>query len=119
MQTARLVAWQRPSRTQHLLDSLLQRRDLMPTRGHRIIEHSDLPSALQKIVFQSQREGRVWTAWTDQHRTWLFNAEMSLDSARERGQPALQVGVYREDGRIRDSRLWTCLNDGTWQPCTM
>lgn len=117
MQTTRLYAYQRPSRVQALLESLVQARELLPDGARKISERSELPSALQKIVFQSQGNGHVWSAWTDEDRIWFFSAEMSLAPSRERGCPALHVSLHREDGRIRECRLWVCLNDGSWQQC--
>jgi hypothetical protein len=117
MHTLRLHAYQRPARVQILLEALVQTRELSPDYARKITDHSELPSSLQRIVFKSQKDGRVWSAWTDEDRVWLFVAEMSLAPSRERGCPALQVGLYREDGKIREWRLWACLTDGAWQSC--
>lgn len=119
MQTTRLFAFQRPSRVQILLDSLVQSRELLPDYVCRITDRGELPFVLQRIVIQAQQAGRVWSGWTDGSGIWLFTAEMSMAPSRQRGQPALQVSFYREDGRIKDCRLWACTNDGSWQQCAM
>jgi hypothetical protein len=100
------------------LDSLVQGRELRPSGARKVPDRSELPSTLQKLIFQSIKGGRVWSAWVDEDRIWLFIAEMSLEPSRERGCPALQVSTYREDGRIKEWRQWANLNNGTWQPCT-
>jgi Fe-S cluster biosynthesis and repair protein YggX len=117
MQTMRLHAYQQPSRVQSLLESLVQARQLLPRLARKIIDRSELPSTLQKLIFQALKSGRVWSAWTDEDHIWLFVAELSLAPSRERGCPALQVSFFREDGKIKEWRQWACLNDGTWQPC--
>ena len=119
MQTMRLFAYQRPSRIAALLESLLQARGLLPGKARRVTDRSELPSALQKIVLKSQNTERVWNAWTDEDRIWFFTAEMSLELSRERGCPALQVGSYELDGKLRAWQLWAYLKDGTWQQCAL
>jgi hypothetical protein len=50
---------------------------------------------------------------------WFFTAEMSLSLSRERGRPTLEVGSYNVDGAMKEWQLWVCLNDGTWQQCSL
>lgn len=118
MQTTRLFAYQRPSRVQALLESLVLSRDTLPCQVRKVIDRSELPSVLQRIAIQSQKTERVWNAWADMEHIWFYTAEMSPSLSRERGMPVIQVGAYKEDGRIRDCRTWVCLKDGTWQQCT-
>lgn len=101
MQTMRLFAYQRPSRVEALLESLLQARGRLPGKARKVTDRSELPSALQKIVIKLHNNERVWNAWTDEDRIWFFTAEMSLELSRERGCPALQVGSYDVDGKLK------------------
>lgn len=117
MQTMRLFAYQTPSRVEALLESLLQAREHFPRKARKVTDRSELPSALQKIVIKLKNSDRVWSAWANEDRIWLFTAEMSLELSRERGCPALQVGSYEVDGKLKVWQLWTCLKDGTWQQC--
>lgn len=119
MQTTRMFAYQKPSRVETLLESLVQERGQLPDQVLKIIDRSQLPSILQKTIFQCLKNGRVWRAWTTEEHIWFFTAEMSLDLARERGCPVLQISVYQEDGKLRRSQVWVNLNDGTWQQCVL
>ena len=120
MQTMRLFAYQKPSRVAALLESLLQARSFLPGKARKVADRSELPSALQRIVICSQQQiERVWSAWESEHHIWFFTAEMSLELSRERGCPALQVGLYEMDGTLKVWQLWACLKDGTWQQCAL
>ena len=119
MQTVRLFAYQRPSRVEALLESLLQAGAHVPANARKVTDRGELPSALQKIVIKSHNTERVWSAWTDEDRIWFFTAEMSLELSRERACPVLQVGSYAMDGKLKVWQLWACLKDGTWQQCAL
>lgn len=119
MQTLKLFAYQQPSRVEMLLESLVLAKGELPGRARRVQDRSDLPSALQKQVLQAQKNERVWSAWMDEERIWLFTAEMSMALSRERGCPALHVGVYNEQGKMQEWRLWVHLKDGSWQQCSL
>ena len=119
MQTMRLFAYQSPSRIAALLESLLQTCGHVPGNARKVTDRSELPSALQKVVINSQNTERVWSAWTDEARIWLFTAEMSLELSRERGCPALQVGSYEVDGKLIRWQVWTYLKNSTWQQCAL
>jgi hypothetical protein len=119
MQTTRMFAYQKPSRVETLLDALVQERGQLPSQVLKVIDRSQLPSTLQKVVFRTQKSGQVWRAWTNADQIWLFVAEMSLELARERGSPVLQVGIFREDGKLHRSQVWVHLKDGTWQQCVL
>ncbi len=119
MQTMTLFAYQSPSRIAALLESLMQACGSLPSNARKVTDRSELPSALQKIVIKSQNTERVWSAWTDEDRTWFFTAEMSLELSRERGCPALHVASYKVDGKLETWKLWACLKDGTWQQCAL
>lgn len=119
MQTMKLFAYQQPSRVEMLLDSLAYAQHLVPSGAHPMVERSDLPSVLQRLVFQAGKSERVWRAWTRDDHIWFFIAEMSLDLSRERGCPALKVWRHNEKGAMQEWRLWVNLKDGSWQQCAL
>jgi hypothetical protein len=77
-----------------------------------------LSSTLQRIVIQATKNEREWSSWTDNHRVWLFTAEMSLPLSRERGLPVLQVDWYGEHGNTTKSGSWVCNRGEQWQRCS-
>lgn len=72
-----LFAYQSPSRIAVLLESLVQARWSLPRNTRKVIDQSELPSALRKIVIKSQDTERIWSAWSDENHIWFFTAEMS------------------------------------------
>ncbi len=117
METMRLRAIQMPSRVEELLDSFISSSTIVPSGSRKIRRGSDLPVVLQDLVVQSTKADREWSCWTDDHRIWLFTAEMSLDLSRERGCPVLQVNSYAEDGVLIESGSWLSDRDGKWRRC--
>jgi hypothetical protein len=117
METMRLRAIQHPSRVGELLDSFASSGAALPDRSRRIFERSELPVVLQRVVVQAARTEREWGAWTDEYRTWLFTAEMSLALSRERGTPVLDVSAYGEDGALLESGSWVADRQGQWRRC--
>jgi hypothetical protein len=119
MQTMKLFAYQTPSRVEALLESFALHRAELPKGATQVVDRSDLPSILQKFAIQGQKKGQVWRAWMHRDLIWFLTAEMSLALSRERGLPTLQVGQYREDGRLKSWGHWVRLKDGTWQQCAL
>ena len=117
METMRLRAIQKPSRVGELLDSFGSSAPGLPEQVHRIYEPFDLPAVLQRTVREATAQEREWCAWTDDHRIWLFTAEMSLALSRERGSPVLDINAYGEDGKLTGSGSYVCDRQGRWQRC--
>jgi hypothetical protein len=117
METMRLRAIQRSSRVGELLDSFASSVTSLPERIQKIYEPSELPAVLQRVVMQATSRDREWSAWTDDHRIWLFTAEMSLSPSRERGNPVLDVCAYSESGELTGSGCYVCDRQGRWQRC--
>jgi hypothetical protein len=117
METMRLRAIQHPSRVGELLDSFASNAVALPDGGRRIFGPSELPAVLQRVVLQAQKTEREWRAWTDEHRIWLFTAEMSLALSRERGNPVLDVNAYGEGGELTESGSWVTDRQGRWRRC--
>lgn len=117
METMRLRAIQKPSRVGELLDSFASCAASLPEHIHRIYNRSDLPAVLQRVVIQATTRDREWSAWTDDHRIWLFTAEMSFALSRERRSPVLDISAYGEGGQLMGSACYVCDRQGRWQRC--
>jgi hypothetical protein len=112
----RLRAIHQPSGVEKLLESFVV-SDL-PKGTRQLRDRSELSVIMQRIVTQAIKKERVWSSWSDDHRTWLFTAEMSLPLSRERGVPVLQVNCYGEDGELMKSGSWVRDREGKWRRCS-
>jgi hypothetical protein len=117
METRRLRTIQQPSHIERLLEALVSRANLLPKDCYQIRDPAALPSALQAVIAQAAREGRVWGCWANSYETCLFTSEMSLPRSRERGSPVLLVNRYSESGELQDAGSWMSDQEGKWQPC--
>jgi hypothetical protein len=115
MQTLRLRAIQQPSHTEGLLASLVPQFPGVHPCARPLVEHSLLPSVLQRLARQATQTGHSWGAWTDGFHIWFFTAESSLALSRERGCPVLHVRAYRDNADLGDSSYWVLGRDGTWR----
>jgi hypothetical protein len=117
METMRLRAIQHPSRVGELLDAFASNAVGLPERSRKVLDRSELPAVLQRVVLEATKREREWCAWTDEHRIWLFTAEMSLALSRERGTPVLDVSAYGEGGQLVGSGSWVADRRGEWHRC--
>lgn len=117
MDTKKLRTIQQPSGVEALLDSFVWGVDVLPDGARKIRDRSALPGVLQRLAINAQKKQKVWGAWTDDHRTWFFAADMSLPLSRERGRPVLQVDAYTEHGDLTESACWLAVRDGEWRRC--
>jgi hypothetical protein len=117
METLRLQRIQRPSRVEQLLELFVVRMNRVTQRAYQIRDPSGLSGILQDLVRQARGKHKVWSAWTDDHNTWLFMAEMSLPLSRERGIPVLEIHVYSEHGELQEAGIWAQDKLGTWHRC--
>jgi hypothetical protein len=115
METVTLRVIQQPSGVEKLLESFVM-NDL-PEGTRQLRDRGELSALLQRIVTQANKKDRAWSAWSDDHRIWLFTAEMSLPLSRERGLPVLQVNCHGEDGELIKSGSWVRNPEGKWQRC--
>ncbi len=115
----RLRAYQRPSRLELLLDSLVAAQNWVPDGVPRIGDRSELPSVLQKLAVAAVKGEGAWRAWVAHDGIRLFVTEMSLDLSRERGCPVLKVHFYDDRGRLLKFSLWVQLADGGWHRCAL
>jgi hypothetical protein len=115
----RLQAYQRPSRLELLLDSLVIAQKWVHVGADRIGDRSELPSVLQKLAMTAVKGEGTWRAWVAHDGIRLFVTEMSLDLSRERGCPVLKVTSYEDRGRLLNFSLWVQLADGAWHRCAL
>lgn len=117
METLRLRKMQQPSQMERLLEAFVSRGSIVPPEAYQIRDRSALPLALERVVAEGEREGRVWACWANGSQLWLVSGEMSLALSRERGAPVLNVRIYSEDGALKDTGTWLPDHDGKWQRC--
>jgi hypothetical protein len=117
METMRLRKIQVPTSLEQLLDALITRAKLVPEDSYRIRDPKSLPILLQNLVKRAMPDGKVWSAWSNGPRTWLFTSEMSFPRSRELGTPVLQTAIYGEDGQLKESAAWTSDRTGSWNRC--
>src|ERR1700728_2320920 len=114
METARLRKLEELSKVQRLLETAVSKAALVPENAYVLRDRKALPLVLLELAQQAGRKDKVWSAWTENDRIWLFTAEMSLALSRERGSPVLHIMVYTEDGQLNEARYWTFNNLGQW-----
>lgn len=117
METLKLRQIQHPAEVERLLESYILRANLLPKDAHQIRTAPSVPRELRGLVMQAVKLGKTWSCWASGARTWLFTAEMSLDSSRERGTPVLHVKLYGDDGLLREAAALTTDPTGKWQRC--
>jgi hypothetical protein len=118
METTRLRSIQPPKTVDRLLESFVIGTSRVPPDAYQLRTASALPHhALNSAAHQAQQKDRAWCAWTDDKRTWLFTAEMSLALSREHGIPVLEIRAYSEQGGLEATGFWAHDKQGIWQSC--
>jgi hypothetical protein len=117
METVRLRFIQEPSRVERLLEAFASSTYGLPEESYQIRDRSVLASVLQQLVIEAIGRQRAWCCWTDDHRIWLFTAELSLPLSRKRDAPVLQVNSYAESGELTDAGFWVSEREGGWRLC--
>lgn len=117
MQTQRLTTLASPSHTGLLLESCARGLGLLPADARPVHETWRLPMHLLEAAERAEHDGEVWSAWSSGESAWLFVGHLAIESARERGQPVLQVQCYDHAHRGRDLVVATRTADGTWLAC--
>jgi len=115
METLRLRTLQQPSAAQLQLESLLRSLCLPPGGAERVLDRTELPAVLQRILIRGAREGIAWAAWRRQFDVHFLSAEFALDLSRERGRSTLRVASYDESGRVAEIAIWTELQPDEWR----
>lgn len=117
MDTTKILTFRHPSQAVLLLESLVRDRLRAGSRAHIVSDRSELPSALQRVLLEAGRAGKVWSAWSDGHTACGYTGEML--AARLGGEKcaALRVTSYDHRGRLTSQRIWALGPDGTWQSC--
>lgn len=117
METVRLRGIQQPSSVDRLLESFIVGTNRVPPDAYHVHSPSELSHDLRALVQQAQRKHRAWSAWTDDHATWVFTGEMSLALSRERGTPVLEIHAYSEHAELLEAGFWAQGKQGNWQRC--
>jgi hypothetical protein len=115
MQIVRLLCKVRqPSKVGELLESYVAQSDVVPRGSYQIRQPGSVPPNVRKVLTQAVKMGQTWACWAHGLHTWLFTCSMSAPLSRERGAPVLQVSLYGDDGRLRDSASWMPDQQGKW-----
>ena len=117
METQRLRAIQHPNRATTLLESWASSQDNIPVEARRIRAVSELSGPLRCLVHRCDRDESVWCSWTDGHRIWFIAAAPSLELARERKKPVLQIKIYNECGEMTAAAVYVHTLHHGWQRC--
>ena len=117
MDTMRLKSIQDPRQTLYLLESFACDTLGVSPVAARVKNLSDLPAELRRHVGQSQGQHYVWFAWRDQDLLYLVTGSMSLDRARERGRPVLEVRAYDPTGQLSEFGTWVRTGMDRWERC--
>lgn len=115
METLRTRALKQPVQTERLLEAFVNRASILPKNAYRIRDPEALPIALQRVMFNAAQEGRIWMAWAQGHRTWLFTCQESAFYSRDRGVTVLRVSIYDKEGRLMETGAWTADPEGKWE----
>jgi hypothetical protein len=102
---------------ERLLEAVISKAKLVPENAYRVRDPKSLPMLLRERVERERRKDAVCSAWSDDHRIWLFTAELSMALSRERGSPVLHVTAYTEDGQLKEAGFWTPDKLGQWGRC--
>lgn len=120
METTRLRAVQQPSRVERLLVAFASSSGIVAPDAYLLRDQRAMPSVLQGLIGEAVKEGHAWCCWKDDsHRVWLLTGEMSLALSRECGSPVLDVKIYREDGKLKESDCWRVDKEGEWRRCSV
>lgn len=117
MQTERLRALVGPRQTEVLMDSFASSWAMISRSAFKQRDVCRLPLVLQNVAERATESGQTWTAWMDCDNAWLFVGSVTLDRARERGQPVLELQCYDTARRRKTTIVSTRLVDGSWQTC--
>ena len=117
METKRLRMIQQPSHLERLLEAYITRSKVIPPESYQIRDPAAMIRVLRSIALQATAEGRVWACWAYGTQLWLFTAEISLPSSRERGTPVLNVNRYNDHGELMDAGPWVVDPEGIWRRC--
>ena len=101
-----------------MLESWVWSQQLISLRAYRIGGVTELSEPLRRLAHRCNGGESVWGAWTDGIRTWFVAAVPSLELARERKKPVLQIKVYDEHGEMVTATTCVRTTHHGWQQCT-
>ncbi len=115
--TTKILTFRHPSQADLLLESLVRDRLRADSPAHIVTDCSELPSALQRVIIEAKRSGKVWSAWSDGHSACAYTGEMLAARLGGAKCAVLRVTSYDHRGRLTSQRIWARGADGTWQTC--
>jgi hypothetical protein len=120
METIRLRAVQQPSRVERLLVAFASSSGVVAPDAYLLRDPRAMSAVLQSLIGEAEKQGHAWCCWADDsRRVWLLTGEMSLALSRECGSPVLDVKIYGEDGKLKESDCWLVDKDGKWRRCSV
>ena len=117
MQTQRLTTLSSPSHTQSMMETCARSLGLLPEHACHVRESWRLPADLHDTAERADRDGEIWSGWSDGRMAWLLTGHLVIESARERGQPVLEIRVYQNGDAGCCSVVATHTPDGAWRAC--
>ena len=114
VKTQTLKAIQSPQHTLELLESFATHALRVPATAQRVNRLDDLPLQLRRHVGIGPGKQYVWFAWMIEERVWLVTGTLSLELARERGQPVLEVRSYDAEGLLDEAATWVNTGSTEW-----
>jgi hypothetical protein len=109
--------WQQPLLIDGLVQLFVVGTRYLPQTARRQLDPADLPPALERVAMHAQRCLQTWFAWTDGPRVWFFVTELASVPGLNRGQQALRLFFYDEEGRFVSWGTWALHLDGGWVLC--
>jgi hypothetical protein len=120
MQTMTLRRLQKPSKVDLLLRELVQAVGILPQDSREILDATDMPAALRRVIKMANHIGHSCSCWADDCNSYsLFIGELSPDLSRERGSLVLLLDHYGGDGKLMGTSQWAQDHSGKWQRCSL
>ena len=91
--------------------------DVIPAKARRIRAVGELSEPLRGMVRRCYSDESVWCSWRFGHRIWFVAAAPSLELARERKKPVLQIKIYNERGEMMVAVAYVHTLEHGWQRC--
>lgn len=115
--TTKILNFRHASQAELLLESLIRDRLRAGSPDHVVTDRSALPAALQRVLIQAGRSGKVWSAWSDGRSTCGYTGEMLAARVNGVKCAVLRVTSHDQRGRLISQRTWARSADGNWQTC--
>jgi len=115
--TARLRGLGTFPRVQVLLGELITDQQLIPPGSRNVSNPDALPEALKASIQRAERQGRAWSAWSNERELFAVTADVDASSSRMHAKPVLRVLLYDGKGRVIGSSQWLEVRPTRWTTC--